>query len=172
MQDLEGLGASRVTYLRANLGDLGQAKALAVDAVTMLRSWQRSPMEGDCTTTAAAGVVRSSILVLDCLINNAGVFDPEPRRSSQGYDSMLAVNVLTPFFVLTRTLLPCLVRVENTHIITMSSVSQSQTLPDLDRLAYTPSSSAPMGITYPCLYSSGDDEMVGSTIDRERVEIN
>ena len=74
-------------------------------------------MEGNCATTTAAGVVRSSILVLDCLINNAGIFDPELRRSLQGYDSMLAVNV-------TRTLLPCLVRVENAYIVTMSSVSQ------------------------------------------------
>ena len=133
VRDLEGLGASRVAYLRADLGDLGQAKALAVDAVATLRSWQRSPMEGDRAATAAAGVVRSSIPALDCLINNAGIFDPEPRRSAQGFDSTLAVNVLAPF-VLTRALLPCLVRGENARIVTTSSVSQSRTLPDLDRL--------------------------------------
>ena len=64
------------------------------------------------------------MLALDCLIDNVGVFDPEPHRMAQGYDATLAVNVLAPF-VLTRALLPCLVRGENAHIVTSLSVSQS-----------------------------------------------
>ena len=137
VRDLEGLGASRVAYLRADLGDLEQVRALASDAVATLRSWQGSPTtEGDraAATVAAAGAAAlSSMPALDCLINNAGVFDPEPRLSAQGYDATMAVNVLAPF-ALTRALLPCLVRGEESRVITTSSVSQSRTLPDLDRL--------------------------------------
>jgi NAD(P)-dependent dehydrogenase (short-subunit alcohol dehydrogenase family) len=141
VRDLEGLGASRVAYISADLGDLEQVRGLAEDAVATLRSWQGSPLEDD-SAAAAGGAVGSSIPplspppaapALDCLINNAGVFDPEPRRSAQGYDATLAVNVLAPF-VLTRALLPCLVRGEDARVITTSSVSQSRTLPDLDRL--------------------------------------
>lgn len=75
----------------------------------------------------------SSIPVLDILINNAGVFDPEPRHSVQGYDATMAVNVLAPF-VLTRKLLPSLVRGNEARIITTSSISQSWQLPDLNSL--------------------------------------
>jgi NAD(P)-dependent dehydrogenase (short-subunit alcohol dehydrogenase family) len=121
VRDLEDLGASRVAYLRADLGDLEQVRNLAEDAVARLRSWQ-SPPEDDRGMPA-----------LDCLINNAGVFDPVPRRSAQGYDATLAVNVLAPF-VLTRALLPCLIRGSDVRIVTTSSVSQSRTLPDLDSL--------------------------------------
>ncbi len=66
-----------VPYLRADIGDLEQARALAADNVAMLWSWQRSPTEG--YRAASAGVVRSLMLALDCPINNAGVFDPERR---------------------------------------------------------------------------------------------
>lgn len=75
----------------------------------------------------------SDVPSLDVLINNAGVFDPEPRHSVQGYDSTMAVNVLAPF-VLTRKLLPALVRGDEARIITTSSISQSWQLPDLDSL--------------------------------------
>ena len=45
----------------------------------------------------------------------------------------MAINVLAPF-VLTRKLLPCLVRGNDARIITTSSISQSRTLPDIDSL--------------------------------------
>lgn len=92
------------------------SESLADNAVEVLRDWQNKDVPG-----------------LDVLINNAGVFDPEPRHSAQGYDSTMAVNVLAPF-VLTRKLLPSLVQGDEPRIITTSSISQSWELPDLDSL--------------------------------------
>lgn len=89
-------------------------------AVDVLRDWQNISD-------------RHVVPALDVLINNAGVFDPEPRLSIQGYDSTMAVNVMAPF-VLTRKLLPLLVRGNQVRIITTSSISQSWQLPDLDSL--------------------------------------
>ena len=90
-------------------------------AVDVLRDWQHLEQNS------------KDIPALDVLINNAGVFDPEPRHSVQGYDSTMAVNVLAPF-VLTRKLLPALVHGNEARIITTSSISQSWQLPDLDSL--------------------------------------
>lgn len=90
-------------------------------AIDVLKDWQHLTQED---------VVIPS---LDVLINNAGVFDPEPRLSTQGYDSTMAVNVLAPF-ILTRKLLPTLVHGNDARIITTSSISQSWQLPDLDSL--------------------------------------
>ncbi len=95
---------------------------MANEAVNVLKDWQRISSETD-----------SDVPSLDVLINNAGVFDPEPRHSVQGYDSTMAVNVLASF-VLTRKLLPALVRGNEARIITTSSISQSWQLPDLDSL--------------------------------------
>lgn len=92
------------------------SESLADNAVEVLRDWQNKDVPG-----------------LDVLINNAGVFDPEPRHSAQGYDSTMAVNVLAPF-VLTRKLLPSLVQGDEPRIIITSSISQSWELPDLDSL--------------------------------------
>lgn len=92
------------------------SESLADNAVEVLRDWQNKDVPG-----------------LDVLINNAGIFDPEPRHSAQGYDSTMAVNVLAPF-VLTRKLLPSLVHGDQPRIITTSSISQSRELPDLESL--------------------------------------
>ena len=51
----------------------------------------------------------------------------------------MAVNVLAPF-VLTRSLLPCLVRGNEPRIITTSSVSQSRTLPNAANSPFEPTS--------------------------------
>ena len=125
IRDLEARGASQVAYLQADLGDLEQVKILADDAVAQLNTWQQSE-----STSASSS---TSIPSLDCLINNAGVFDPEPRYSAQGYDATMAINVLAPF-VLTRKLLPSLIRGEDSRIITTSSISQSREFPDFDSL--------------------------------------
>jgi len=121
IRDLERGGAYRVSYLRADLNDLREVEKLADDAKAVLKEWQG---QGDSEETVPS---------LDVLINNAGVFDPEKRHSMQGYDSTMAINVLAPY-VITRKLLPCLVRGDEAQIITTSSISQSSTLPDLDRL--------------------------------------
>ncbi|KAL7546956.1 hypothetical protein ACHAWF_010277 [Thalassiosira exigua] len=122
IRDLESRGAERVAYLRADLNDLEQVESLAEQAIAQLASWQSSESSES-----------PPIPALDVLINNAGVFDPEPRHSAQGFDSTMAINVLAPF-VLTRKLLPCLVRGEDARIITTSSISQSRTLPGIDSL--------------------------------------
>lgn len=119
IQDLKSRGASQVAYLQADLSDLDQVESLAERAIEQLQSWQSSS--------------ESPPPSLDVLLNNAGVFDPEPRRSVQGYDATMAINVLAPY-VLTRKLLPSLVRGEGVRIITTSSISQSRTLPDVDAL--------------------------------------
>jgi len=119
LRDLESRGAKHVSYVQADLGDLEQVFSLAEDVLAELRSWQ--------------SLSSPAVPALDCLINNAGVFDPTPRHSKQGYDMTMAVNVLAPF-VLTRRLLPCLIRGEDVRIITTSSISQSRTMPDLNSL--------------------------------------
>ncbi|KAL3827438.1 hypothetical protein ACHAXA_003172 [Cyclostephanos tholiformis] len=149
LRDLVDLGASRVAYLRADLGDLDQVAGLASDVVSTLRSWQTPPPPGEeeeeeedddddrgVTIPASGGVSSGPPMKtpsLDCLINNAGVFDPIPRISARGYDATMTINVLAPF-VLTRLLLPCLVRGNEPRIITTSSVSQSRTMPNLNSL--------------------------------------
>ncbi|KAL7433905.1 hypothetical protein ACHAXH_002938 [Discostella pseudostelligera] len=127
IRDLEARGASQVAYLQADLSDLDQVKTLADDAFAQLNTWQQSESTSESSSTTPI------IPSLDCLINNAGVFDPEPRYSAQGYDATMAINVLAPF-VLTRKLLPSLIRGEEARIITTSSISQSRELPDLGSL--------------------------------------
>ena len=122
IKDLESRGAASVAYVQADLNDLQEVDQLAQSVQDQLKSWQE--LEADDS---------SHIPSLDVLINNAGVFDPEPRFSEQGYDSTMAINVLSPF-VLTRKLLPCLVRGKEARIITTSSISQSRELPNIDQL--------------------------------------
>lgn len=120
VQDLQSRGAEEVAYLQADLSDLDQVEDLAKQAITQLQAWQ------SCDDP-----------ILDVLINNAGVFDPDIRHSVQGYENTMAINVLAPF-VLTKRLLPSLIRnakdKSDTRIITTSSISQSSTLPDIDML--------------------------------------
>jgi NAD(P)-dependent dehydrogenase (short-subunit alcohol dehydrogenase family) len=128
VQDLEARGASHVAYLQADFNDLEQVTSLANHAVAQLNSWQQQS-----ETTLESSSPEPQIPSLDCLINNAGVFDPEPRYSVQGFDATMAINVLAPF-VLTRKLLPSLIRGNDARIITTSSISQSRELPTLDSL--------------------------------------
>eukprot|EP00804_Cyclotella_cryptica_P027821 CCRYP_009241-RA/>CCRYP_009241-RA protein AED:0.16 eAED:0.13 QI:0/-1/0/1/-1/1/1/0/354 len=124
IQDLESRGAANVCYLQADFNDAKQVELMADAAVDVLRDWQQQK---------APKRDMSQIPALDVLINNAGVFDPKPRHSLQGYDSTIAVNVMAPF-VLTRKLLPCLAHGDEARIITTSSISHSWQLPDVDRL--------------------------------------
>eukprot|EP00578_Thalassiosira_sp_NH16_P024703 CAMPEP_0181095618 /NCGR_PEP_ID=MMETSP1071-20121207/10607_1 /TAXON_ID=35127 /ORGANISM="Thalassiosira sp., Strain NH16" /LENGTH=332 /DNA_ID=CAMNT_0023177995 /DNA_START=21 /DNA_END=1019 /DNA_ORIENTATION=+ len=122
IKDLNSLGAANVAYFQADLSNLKEVESLAEQVIAQLQSWQ-SIQSSDS----------SPIPSLDVLINNAGVYDPEPRYSSQGFDATMAINVLAPF-VLTRKLLPSLIRGDDVRVITTSSISQSRTLPDLDSL--------------------------------------
>ena len=115
--DLLQRGASSVQYFNADLGDLKQVHRLAEEIL-------------EATTKD------SSPHHIDVLINNAGIFDPPiPAKSAQGYDLTWAVNVMAPY-VLTRKLLPLLVKSPDPcpRIITTSSISKSYTLPSLDEL--------------------------------------
>ena len=122
VQDLKSRGAANVSYLQADFNDAHQVELLGDMVVGVLRNWQIETLSE-----------HDSMPALDVLVNNAGVFDPEPRHSRQGFDSTMAVNVLAPF-ILTRKLLPCLVRGKKSRIITTSSISQSYQLPYVDRL--------------------------------------
>lgn len=124
--DLERRGAARVAYLQADLADLDEVEMLAGKVTEQLRSWQSSSSESETSS-------EFDTPYLDVLVNNAGVFDPEPRHSAQGYDATMAINVLAPY-VLTRKLLPSLARGDDVRIITTSSISQSRTLPNLNSL--------------------------------------
>ena len=126
INDLESRGAARVAYVQADLNDLEEVEELAESVKVHLQSWEE--LAGP-TSSQPSGAIPP----LDVLINNAGVFDPEPRFSAQGYDSTIAINVLASF-VLTRKLLSCLVRGDDARIITTSSISQSRELPDVDKL--------------------------------------
>jgi len=127
IRDLESRGAAQVAYLQADLSDLRQVESLAEQVTTQLQLWQPSESSSD------NGSSEPCIPSLDVIINNAGVFDPEPRHSAQGFDATMGINVLAPF-VLTRKLLPSLIRGDDVRIITTSSISQSRTLPDVDSL--------------------------------------
>ena len=105
-------GALSATYFNADLADLQQVEQLAKTILEM-----------------------ESISSIDVLINNAGVFDPTPSKSHQGYDMTWAVNVMAPF-LLTRRLLPLVAASKDPcpRIITTSSISQSYSLPSLDEV--------------------------------------
>lgn len=139
IEDLESRGAAQVAYLQADLSDLRQVESLADQVIAQLQLWQQQPSStessfGDNGSSSSRSSTPNTIPSLDVLINNAGVFDPKPRHSAQGFDATMAINVLAPF-VLTRRLLPSLVRGnDDVRIITTSSISQSRTLPDLDSL--------------------------------------
>lgn len=108
--------------LASSLASRGAASARYYDAdLSDLREVERLSRE-----------IASSTERLDVLINNAGVFDPDPPHSAQGYDASWHVNVMAPF-LLTRRLLPLLAsaseeRSWTPRIITTSSISQSWSL--------------------------------------------
>ncbi|KAL7477433.1 hypothetical protein ACHAW6_003238 [Cyclotella cf. meneghiniana] len=124
IQDLLSRGAAKVSYQQADFNDINQVELMADTVVDVLRDWQQHD---------SSERYMGHIPALDVLINNAGVFDPEPRHSLQGYDSTIAVNVIAPF-ILTRKLLPCLAHGDQARIITTSSISQSWHLPNVNIL--------------------------------------
>jgi NAD(P)-dependent dehydrogenase (short-subunit alcohol dehydrogenase family) len=110
VKDLKRRGAKDVLYFNADFADLDQVKQMAEE-------------------------ISQKVDTIDVLINNAGVFDPVPVHSTQGYDMTWAVNVMAPF-LLTRKLLPLIAnsRDDSPRIITTSSISQASSLPPLGDL--------------------------------------
>jgi NAD(P)-dependent dehydrogenase (short-subunit alcohol dehydrogenase family) len=60
---------------------------------------------------------------LDCLINNAGIFEGRRQLTEDGIELVLATNVLAPY-VITGLLLPLLRKGSASRVITVSSISQ------------------------------------------------
>mmetsp|Transcript_27462 Transcript_27462/g.59985 ORF Transcript_27462/g.59985 Transcript_27462/m.59985 type:complete len:312 (+) Transcript_27462:108-1043(+) len=72
-----------------------------------------------------AGQIGSKYKKIDCLINNAGVYEPSRLLSEDGYEMTWAVNVLAPF-LLTSLLLDNIRAGTKPRIINVSSVSQTE----------------------------------------------
>lgn len=70
---------------------------------------------------------------LDVLINNAGVYMTEHKKSAAGYEMTLAVNYLAPF-LLTLLLLPQLKKSAGPRVVTVSSVAHQSGRIDFDNL--------------------------------------
>jgi len=103
-EELRDLGAASVTYFNADLSDVDEVVSLGEEV---------------CDSLGSAA--------LDVLVNNAGVFDPETQRTKQDLETTWAVNVVAPF-VLTKLLLPPLLRAAAPRVVTTSSISQSYKL--------------------------------------------
>lgn len=67
------------------------------------------------------------------LINNAGVFEAKPVTTAEGFDRVLAVNLLSPF-VLTRALLPSLMARAHSRIVNVGSSTSDRARIDPDNL--------------------------------------
>jgi NAD(P)-dependent dehydrogenase (short-subunit alcohol dehydrogenase family) len=91
------------------------------------------------------------------LVNNAGVFEAKPVMTAEGFDRVLAVNLLSPF-VLTRVLLPSLLACAPSRIVNVGSSTSDKAEIDPDHLvlgdrwtmvrAYSQSKLALMMITF------------------------
>lgn len=73
--------------------------------------------------------------VLDVLINNAGVFEHRRRITPDGLELAMAVNHFAPF-LLTRHLLPALLRGPAGRIVTVSSMAHQSARLNLDDLSF------------------------------------
>jgi NAD(P)-dependent dehydrogenase (short-subunit alcohol dehydrogenase family) len=71
---------------------------------------------------------------LDLLINNAGVFETKPVATTEGFDRVLCVNLLSPF-VLTQALLPLLLAGAPARIVNVGSSTSDHARIDPDNLA-------------------------------------
>jgi len=75
-----------------------------------------------------ANEIKQRFQVIDCLINNAGVFMTSYQQSHEGYEMTFAVNVVAPF-LLTTLLKDLLLRSSSPRLINTSSISQSSSPP-------------------------------------------
>jgi NAD(P)-dependent dehydrogenase (short-subunit alcohol dehydrogenase family) len=70
---------------------------------------------------------------INLLINNAGVFEARPVTTAEGFERVLVVNLLSPF-VLTQTLLPCLLAGAPSRIVNVGSSTSDRAQIDPDKL--------------------------------------
>jgi NAD(P)-dependent dehydrogenase (short-subunit alcohol dehydrogenase family) len=74
---------------------------------------------------------------ISLLINTAGVFEARQVRTTEGFDRVLAVNLLSPF-VLTQTLLPSLLAGAPSRIVNVGSSTSDHAQIDPDDLVLGP----------------------------------
>ena len=108
------------------------------------------------TRKVGADIVASARRI-DVLVNNAGVFESSLVTTAEGFDRVLAVNLLSPF-VLTRALLPSLLASAPSRIVNVGSSTSDKARIDPDHLvlgdrwtrvrAYSQSKLALMMITF------------------------
>ena len=101
VQEIERGGKGSAAFYAADLSSLAQVRELAA---SILRDYQR----------------------LDVLVNNAGIWLTQGQRqlSADGHEMTFAVNYLSGY-LLTRTLLPLLVRSAPSRIVNVASVAQT-----------------------------------------------
>lgn len=85
------------------------------------------------STAAAAAQIRERHAAIGVLVNNAGVFRARRERTAEGYDTVLAVNHLSPH-LLTRSLLPALRAGGAARIVTVGSSTSDRVRLDPSRL--------------------------------------
>jgi NAD(P)-dependent dehydrogenase (short-subunit alcohol dehydrogenase family) len=78
-------------------------------------------------------VILSRYPKIAALVNNAGIFDTRPITTVEGYDRVLATNLLSPL-VLTRTLLPALDAGAPSRIVNIGSSTSDRARIDPDNL--------------------------------------
>jgi NAD(P)-dependent dehydrogenase (short-subunit alcohol dehydrogenase family) len=108
-------------------------------------------------TRRVGGDIVASGTRIDLLVNNAGVFESKPVMTAEGFDRVLAVNLLSPF-ALTRVLLPSLLVYAPSRIVNVGSSTSDKARIDPHRLvlgdhwtmvrAYSQSKLALMMITF------------------------
>lgn len=111
---LHGRSANKLQALQQTLGYEGQADYFQCDLSVMANVEQ------------LARDVLSRYQHLDVLINNAGVFRTDDRRTADGFDVRFAVNTFAPY-LLTQRLLPILAK--DSRVINLSSAAQSSVDP-------------------------------------------
>jgi NAD(P)-dependent dehydrogenase (short-subunit alcohol dehydrogenase family) len=95
----------------------------------------------DLSLLSATRTVSSAIAAnnprIHLLINNAGVFEPKQVMTAEGFDRVLAVNLLSPF-VLTQMLLPSLLAGAPSRIVNVGSSTSDRAQIDPDTLVLGP----------------------------------
>ncbi len=119
----------------------GRNEARARDRATALNTGGKAeaavPVWGDLASlaevVALAAQVRTLAPVLDCVVNNAGVYEPQRMLTSDGLERTLAINHFA-HHLLTRLLMPSFEAAPAARVITVSSGTHHSGRIDLDDL--------------------------------------